>query len=172
MLLVDFSDPGESTRWRPVDDVVMGGRSSSAIRAGEGIGIFTGELSLDRGGGFASVRREDQTVDLSAFEAIELRVRGDGKRYRLNLRTSSAFDGVVFQGAFATEPFVPSVTSVWQAVWLPLPAFVPRFRGRPASGTFDPSRVTGLGLLIADGQVGPFRLEVSGITAASRFLSA
>ena len=160
MLLADFNDPDEPSRWQSTDDVVMGGRSSSAMRAGDGVGVFAGEVSLEQGGGFASVRRRDQLVDLSACDAIELRVRGDGRRYKLTLRTSRDFDGVVYQAAFETEP------GTWQTARLPLASFAPRFRGRPAPGTLDPARVCSLGLLISDRQAGPFRLEVAGITAA------
>jgi monofunctional biosynthetic peptidoglycan transglycosylase len=161
MTLADFTDPEEAARWRSTDDVVMGGRSSSAVRAGDGVGVFAGEVSLERGGGFASVRRRDQPVDLSGRDAIELRVRGDGKRYKLNLRTSGDFDGVVYQAAFET------VAGEWQTVRLPLASFAPRFRGRPVTGTLDPARVCSLGLLISDRQAGPFRLEVATIRAAA-----
>ncbi|MCX5746719.1 MAG: CIA30 family protein [Proteobacteria bacterium] len=157
MKLADFRDPAEVARWRAVDDVVMGGQSTSAMLAGDGIGSFAGEVSLAQGGGFASLRRGDEPIDLSACDAIELRVRGDGHRYKLNLRTSTAFDDVVYQAAFATQP------GVWLTVVLALADFTPRFRGRPAAGQLDPARVCSLGLLVSDRQAGPFRLELSSI---------
>ncbi|MBK6846217.1 MAG: CIA30 family protein [Proteobacteria bacterium] len=46
----------------------MGGLSSSTMLAGDGVGIFAGELSLERGGGFASVRRRDEAIDLSTCD--------------------------------------------------------------------------------------------------------
>jgi monofunctional biosynthetic peptidoglycan transglycosylase len=162
MLLADFHDADEAARWRPTDDVVMGGRSSSAMLAGEGVGVFAGELSLESGGGFASVRRREQVVDLSACDAIELRVRGDGKRYKLNLRTSDGFEGVVYQAAFETHP------GTWLTAALPLADFAPRFRGRPVSGMLDRAQVSSIGLLISDGQAGPFRIEVQTICATSK----
>lgn len=159
MLLADFRDADEAARWRPTDDVVMGGVSSSAMVAGDGAGIFCGELSLERGGGFASVRRRKEVVDLSGYDAVELRVRGDGKRYKLNLRVSESIDGVVYQASFETQ------AGTWMDAELPLSEFAPRFRGRPASGTLDRAHVSSLGLLISDRQAGPFRLEVSTIAA-------
>ena len=161
MLLGDFHDPDEAARWSSTDDVVMGGQSSSAMLAGDGVGVFAGELSLESGGGFASVRRRQQVVDLSACDALELHVRGDGKRYKLNLRASVSFDGVVYQAAFATQP------GTWLTVKLPLSAFEPRFRGRLVAGTLDRARVASLGLLISDRQAGAFRLELSSIAATS-----
>jgi len=161
MLLADFRDPGEAGRWRSTDDVVMGGQSWSTMRAGVRVGIFSGELSLERGGGFASVRRRDQPVDLSACDAMELQVRGDGRRYKLNLRTSDDLDGVVYQAAFETQP------GKWLTVELALADFAPRFRGRPVAGGLDRARVSSLGLLISDRQAGAFRLELSSIAATS-----
>lgn len=161
MHLADFHDPNEAALWRSTDDVVMGGQSSSTLLAGEQVGIFSGTLSLAGGGGFASVRRRDQPVDLSAYDAIELRVRGDGRRYKLNLRTSDNFDGIVYQAAFETQP------GAWLNTTLALAEFAPRFRGRPAAGTLDRARLSSLGLLISDRQSGPFRLELSSIIATS-----
>lgn len=162
MLLADFHEANEAARWTSTDDVVMGGQSSSAMLAGDGVGIFAGELSLEGGGGFASVRRREQVVDLSACDAIELHLRGDGKRYKLNLRTSDGFDGVVYQAAFETQP------GTWLTAELSLAEFAPRFRGRPASGVLDRAHVSSLGLLISDRQAGPFRLEVETIAATSK----
>lgn len=162
MLLADFHEANEAARWTSTDDVVMGGQSSSAMLAGDGVGIFAGGLSLEGGGGFASVRRREQVVDLSACDAIELQLRGDGKRYKLNLRTSDGFDGVVYQAAFETQP------GTWLTAELSLAEFAPRFRGRPASGVLDRAHVSSLGLLISDRQAGPFRLEVETIAATSK----
>lgn len=162
MLLADFHDVDEAARWRPTDDVLMGGQSSSAMLAGDGVGIFAGELSLESGGGFASVRRREQVVDLSACDAIELHVRGDGKRYKLSLRTSGVFDGVVYQAAFDTQP------GTWLTAELSIADFAPRFRGRPASGMLDRAHVSSVGLVISDRQAGPFRLELTSIAARSK----
>ncbi|MDP1829530.1 MAG: CIA30 family protein [Archangium sp.] len=62
--LADFGDAAEPARWWPTDDVVMGGKSSSALRPSARTGVFEGELSLENGGGFASVRRLDEAIDL------------------------------------------------------------------------------------------------------------
>jgi monofunctional biosynthetic peptidoglycan transglycosylase len=162
MKLVDFTDSREASRWRPIDDVVMGGQSASSV-TGEGqTGVFSGAVSLARGGGFASVRRQNQVFDLSGFEVLLVRARGDGRRYKLNLRCSERFDGVVFQAPFDTMP------GDWQSIQLPLEGFEPRYRGRPAAGTLDLAHVVSVGLVIADRQAGPFRLEVASIAAIPR----
>jgi len=159
--LADFSDAAEAGRWQAIDDVVMGGQSRSAMLAGERSGVFTGTVSLARGGGFASVRRREQLVDLSRYSALELRLRGDGRRYKLNLRAAGDVDGLVYQASFGTAP------GTWQTTRMALEDFAPRFRGRPVRGTLDRRRVCSLGLLISDQQAGPFRLELSSIQATA-----
>jgi monofunctional biosynthetic peptidoglycan transglycosylase len=160
MRIIDLAvDP---TPWRTIDDVVMGGVSSSRIVVGDGVAVFSGRVSLDNNGGFASARSADGDHDLSAFSGVRLKVRGDGKRYALRLRTRDARDGVSYLMRFETE------AGEWQEIVLPFADFVPSFRGRVVEGhpPVDPARVCGFGLLIADRQAGPFRLELAWIEGA------
>ncbi len=156
-MIVDFTAGARA--WRSIDDVVMGGRSSSGMTVEEGVGVFWGVVSLENNGGFASVRSEPEDHDLSAFDGLVLRVRGDGKRYSFRLRTSRAFDGVSYQA-----PLEPTA-GTWQEVAISFAAFEPVYRGRrlPDHPPLDPARVQTFGLLIADRQAGPFRLEVGWI---------
>ena len=72
--LLDFSD-ADSSEWRVINDGVMGGISRSGIeRTGRQTGMFTGLLSLENNGGFASVRAALGPADLSDWDGIELRV--------------------------------------------------------------------------------------------------
>jgi hypothetical protein len=86
-----------------------------------------------------------------------LRVRGDGKTYRLALRLSDDFDGDVYQSSFATQ------AGEWREIELPFAAFVPTFRGRkiPGAPPLDPAHIRSVGFLIADKQVGKFALEIT-----------
>ena len=57
LLLFDFSDPAIVSDWAPIDDRVMGGISRSKLRHDlAGHAAFEGTVSLERNGGFASVR--------------------------------------------------------------------------------------------------------------------
>jgi hypothetical protein len=161
--LFEFGDPARAGGFAPIDDVVMGGRSSSrAVLAGRTL-VFEGTVSLEQGGGFASIRSAPIRLDLAPADALALRVRGDGQRYKLNLRTDEAFDGVTWQARFDT------VAGAWQEVVLPLSGFAPVLRGRPVpqDGPLQPSRIRTLGFLIGERQAGPFRLEVAEIAAVS-----
>lgn len=159
--VVDFT--GDAEPWPSIDDVVMGGVSDSEMVVEGGTAVFRGELSLERGGGFCSVRSRPAAHDLSRFTALVVRVRGDGHRYKLRLRTSAAFDGVSYEASF-TPP-----AGTWQEIELPLSSFRPVFRGRsvPGAPPLDPARVVTFGLLISDRQAGPFRLDIAWIGGRS-----
>lgn len=56
-LLFDFTDPSAANAWHAIDDRVMGGISRSTLRHDPaGHAVFEGTVSLERNGGFASVR--------------------------------------------------------------------------------------------------------------------
>ncbi len=152
----------EAREWRSVDDVVMGGRSSSQLAwERPGLAVFRGHVSLENRGGFASVRSAMGAYDLEGQRGIALRVRGDGKAYKLSLRTDGRFDGVSYQARFTTA------AGKWQTIRLPFAAFRPTYHGRvlgPGS-PLVPSSVRSFGLLISEGQEGPFRLEIGWIGA-------
>ncbi len=159
-LLFAFEAAGEIARWRPVNDGVMGGVSQSRVEAGpEGGMIFSGVVSLENNGGFASVRSTGPVFDLEDYSGIILRVRGDGQRYKLSLNSSEYWLHPGFNAPFATS------SGEWQEVRLPFADFRPTRAGGRWPGTMDTRRITTVGLLIADKQAGPFRLEIDWIGA-------
>ena len=150
------------------DDRVMGGVSQSRMRYDPaGHAVFEGVMSLDRNGGFASVRAALSSPAPPPATAKEadyvLTVRGDGKRYKLNLRTAGRFDAVSYQAGFTTKP------DAWITVRLPATAFEPTFRGRRVNAPpLDPTLVREAGLMIADKQDGLFALHIKAITLEAR----
>ena len=148
--------------WSAIDDSVMGGVSHSRLRHdAAGHAVFEGVVSLENSGGFASVRSRPLDLGVSGAANYTLEVRGDGKRYKLNLRTDDAFDGVNYQAVFEAP------AGTWTSVRLPLSAFGPTFRGRSVPGTppLDPAALRQIGLIIADRQAGSFSLAVRSIRA-------
>ena len=113
-------------------------------------------MSLAQGGGFASVRSAPQDLGAPGAGAYALDVRGDGKRYKLALRTDDAFDGISYQATFVAP------ADEFTTIRLPVSAFVATFRGRAFASAppLDPAQVRQVGLVIADGQAGPFELQL------------
>jgi NADH dehydrogenase [ubiquinone] 1 alpha subcomplex assembly factor 1 len=159
-ILFDFTRP-DACPWYAIDDVVMGGGSHSGMRMESGRAVFAGVVSLDHGGGFASVRSHAALWDLRDYTGIELTLQGDGCRYKLRLKTDPGFDGVNWETAFVTS------ANEHQTLRFPFRDLTPVYRGKPVSVAppFDAGRIATFGLLISDRQSGPFRLEVETVAA-------
>jgi len=161
-VLFDFSDPGSMVLWNPINDGVMGGVSISQLHYDPaGHAIFDGKVSFDNNGGFASVRCQPGDYGREDVLAYLLEVRGDGKRYKLNLRTDNSFDGVNYQAQFDAP------AGVWTSCRLVSADFLPTWRGRsvPDAPPLDTARVRQIGLMIADRQEGSFSLAIARIVA-------
>lgn len=159
-ILLDFDDPADIDWFAPVDDAVMGGVSSSQlVQAALGIAAFEGTVSLENNGGFASVRSRPRDWGMAGAVALVLRLRGDGKRYRVNLRTPNT------PGAFRFEAPLDLPAGGWREVEVPIAALRAKAFGRPVPlvGPPDPARVQQVGFMISDRQAGTFRLEIDWI---------
>lgn len=67
MELFDLSDPRATDAWHAIDNRVMGGMSRSTLRHDPaGHAVFEGTVSLERNGGFASVRSSPANGDCQA----------------------------------------------------------------------------------------------------------
>jgi uncharacterized protein YbjT (DUF2867 family) len=173
--IFDFtrSNPQLQAIWGSVDDVVMGGVSESGMRWGGSSAIFSGRVSTDNSGGFASVRTRnfDPTMDLTDYTGIELRVKGDGQRYKLFMRTEAAWDGVGYAYSFDTS------SNEWMTIRVPFDRLVPVFRAKVVnpSPRFDRTQIRSFQLMLSkfeyDRELNPsftpglFTLEVESISA-------
>ena len=162
LLLVDFPQSTESLPWFVVNDDVMGGRSEGGLRLEGDVAIFTGSTNT-RGGGFSSVRSRPHSFDLSAYDGVRLRARGDGRTYTLRLTTWDTRDQrrrPAYWAEFETGD------GTWEEIDVPFARFRPRWRGATLPGpALEAAAIDSLGLMINDGQDGPFRLEVDWIAA-------
>lgn len=160
--LINFDNRLQEPSWVALNDGVMGGRSSGGAVVEHGQLHFSGELSLENNGGFASVRSVGRDFDLSHVTAMILRVRGDGRRYQLRLATDARYRGVAvsFGAEFCTR------ARGWTEVRVPLKSLKAMVRGSALPGQMmDPSQVRHIGLLIADKREGAFALTVDWIAA-------
>ncbi|CAM9709771.1 unnamed protein product [Scytosiphon promiscuus] len=153
---------GPGGMWQPLDDVIMGGRSSSAWQkaAGEGeadnqsgkaFGRWAGTL-VTEGGGFCGTVIKNMPFDATGFDGVRVRVRGDGSRYKFRLKPNTELDNTAerqYQAAFDT------VKGQWIEVDLPFESFVavkrnyvdykaPRVNEGPAGG-----KMLSLGLVLS-----------------------
>jgi NADH dehydrogenase [ubiquinone] 1 alpha subcomplex assembly factor 1 len=127
--LLDFAAPEAAQKWQAVNDGVMGGVSDGRFRiTAEKTLEFSGTLSLENNGGFASVRTKPADLDIKAGDTLVIRVRGDGREYVLNLYTKSR------RMAFSYRAALPTEKDAWTAVSVPLADFVPTSFGKQVQG--------------------------------------
>ena len=161
--LFDFREPVAVRAWTAIDDRVMGGCSVSTLRHhAAGHAVFEGEVSLERNGGFASVRSSPGPRGLPNAEVCLLEIRGVPMRFKVSLLTEDGFDTLNYQARFAPSG------SEWQTLGRPLSAFRATFRGREVAGApqLDPARIRQVGLMTADRQAGHFALDIRRIGLA------
>jgi NADH dehydrogenase [ubiquinone] 1 alpha subcomplex assembly factor 1 len=158
--IADFTEQNVRSQWGVTNDDVMGGVSTSQISIGDNnVLIFSGEVSLENNGGFASLRSPIDDYDFSDYEGFLLKIKGDGKTYNLSFRSTKYFTGYNYTQKFQTEK------DKWQIVKLPFKDFKLKYYGREVSNFElpDKSAIKQISILISDKQQGPFRIEIEWI---------
>ena len=164
VVLVGLDDAAAVGSWTTVNDPVMGGLSTSTVSFGEGGLVFSGSISLDNNGGFASARGpQDPDIGRRAAGATSLGVRalGDGKTYLLKLESAGR--------PWSYIQRFPTRAGEWQTYDLPIGSFQPVgmfLNPAPeAPQTLDPSTISRVAVYILDKQQGPFQITVAAISA-------
>lgn len=133
--------PPPSEAYTLVTDQVMGGVSTGQARVMNRDGArhlqLTGTVSTANRGGFIQARVRLQDPLPAAAQGVVIRVRGNGERYFVHLRTrGTVLPWQYYQAGFDTA-------DDWQDVYLPFTAFVPS--GALLRATPRPDTVTSLG---------------------------
>jgi len=155
--LLDFAGPETAQKWQAVNDNVMGGVSDGRFKiTADKTMEFSGRLSLENNGGFASVRTKPTDLEISAGDTIVVRLKGDGREYVLNVYTKSR------RMAFSYRAPLPTTRDEWTEVSVPLQEFIPTAFGNRVQGMgpVEPDQINSLGFMLSDKKPGPFRLEV------------
>jgi hypothetical protein len=154
---MDFTKPKTMGDCWIVNDGVMGGVSQSALRQDAQGMFFEGVVSLENNGGFASMRSMVQFPP--STQLLELVAKGDGKQYKLVLRTALA-PRVNYAADFIAEP-------IWQTHQFNLNQFKPTFRGQAINApTLSFADVIEVGILISNSQAGRFAIQLKTLQSA------
>jgi monofunctional biosynthetic peptidoglycan transglycosylase len=155
--LLDFDGPDASQKWQAVNDNVMGGVSDGRFKITADKTLeFSGRLSLENNGGFASVRTKPTDLEINVGDTLVVRVIGDGREYVLNIYTKSR------RMAFSYRAPLPTTKDEWTEVSVPLDEFIPTAFGNRVQGMgpVEPDQINSLGFMLSDKRPGPFKLEV------------
>ncbi len=169
VLVSDFRDDrftsAEVAKWSTLTDRARPDRrftgSTADLIVGSGVALFQGELVLEDGAGFASIRRtpESGLWDVRDFDRVMIEVTGDRREYRVLLKDVTAQgQGYSYQATWSTN-------GKKEVMALPLNQFVPVRRGQIVSGSVGPldlSKIVEVGIQLNDGQAGQFQLAIEG----------
>merc|ERR1712176_377962 len=142
----------------------MGGKSAGSFKINSGKLKFFGFISLENDGGFSSLRGQVSSLDLDKFSGLKLRLRGDGRTYKLTLHSDAVFSPryprpVTFQSEFLTTK------GQWSEITVPFATLQASFRGRRMEKTFNPKIVKSVGIILADKMQGDFEIDLDWIKA-------
>lgn len=149
--------------WVNQDDPVMGGLSRSAATWSDGALVFSGTLSLENNGGFASVlspRTDPAGPRLAGATGLALDATGDGRTYVVQLRAADR-SGAYIQRV-TTEAGTPRTYD------LPLSGFEPvnfMLQRDASAPPLDPADVGQVAIYVTDEQEGLFSLQVRRLAA-------
>ncbi len=156
-VIFDFNKKSDLQDWIIVNDVVMGGRSSSTFKLDEdGLGIFEGNISLENNGGFSSLRYRFLKRTIKGDTQVKITLRGDGKKYQFRVK-SNAGDYYSYIAPFLTS-------GEWQEIVIPLRDMYPSFRGRRLNQpNFSNDSIEELTFLIGNKKSERFKLLIDKI---------
>lgn len=146
-LVVPMATETDLEKWQRLDDVIMGGNSSSELKLSQSGNGFTwkGDLVVE-GGGFCGARSLPNKMDLSAYDGVSLRVKGAGQTLKLNIKTDDLNEPEdTYQATFD----VPD--GEWATVFLGWHEFVPVKRAKtfPGGPKLNPSSISQFGLVFS-----------------------
>ena len=139
--------------WQIEDDLVMGGRSRGRLEINEaGNAVFSGSISLENDGGFSSIQRDFDSLDVSGYRALCIGLKGDGRRCQVRVEASPA-DRHAYAFDFDT-------TGEWQAVEIPFNRLYAIRHGDRLDLPGYPGQTLSRVQILAGPPPGPFRLEI------------
>lgn len=158
-LRFDFGNEKDNVKtWFTITDNVMGGVSSSKISQKADAVQFTGNISFDNNGGFASFRSGFGKYDLSAYDAVRIRFKSENQKFALTLDNSRNWWEPNYKYEFQSEE-----VSDWKIVNFNLSDFHEEVIGRKTGNKINNSilkNICQIGIITNDKKEGPFSLEI------------
>lgn len=157
LLIFDFGSTADWSAWEIENDTVMGGVSTSKLnRSKEGHAVFTGTVSLENNGGFASMQYHFSPMTISGYTKAVIRLKGDGKDYQFRIKANLR-ERASFIYTFHT-------TGDWQTIEIPLNKMEPSYRGNKLNlPNFNAVQIQEVRFMIGNGKAETFQLEVEKI---------
>ena len=118
---------------------------------------FTGKVSLENNGGFASVRSDYQLRDLSGFSKLKLRYRSEGYDFAFSMNKDRRFWIPNYKHNLVQTDWE------WKTIELELMDFKEYYIGRPTGGKISEvelARIVQIGFITNEKRAGAFKIEI------------
>jgi NADH dehydrogenase [ubiquinone] 1 alpha subcomplex assembly factor 1 len=155
----DFGNDKDKVKsWLTVTDNVMGGLSSAKLIYKGNSLVFTGSISFDNNGGFASLRSGIGKFDLSVFNTVKIKFKSENQKFALTLNNSRNWWEPNYKYEFQSE-----LSSDWKTVTFNLADFHEEILGRKTGNVISNAilkEICQIGIITNDKKEGPFSLEI------------
>jgi hypothetical protein len=141
--MIDAFEQQPERRWRYFSDQVMGGLSQGQANFVKTDARFSAHLSgwvtTQNNGGFIQIRREINGSNYPDAKGVTLKIKGNGERYYLHLRTKQTqLPWHYYQASFDSS-------SDWQSFSIPFSSF--ERSGWVLGAEIDPASISSLGIV-------------------------
>eukprot|EP00884_Botryococcus_braunii_P023156 jgi/Botrbrau1/9524/Bobra.0211s0015.1 len=187
-LFYSFHTNKDLARWKVFTDMEFGGKTTASLNLmdePEGGALFSGVVSLDvlgaqREGTSQETRRrlvhsgfcgitatENKILDIGESNMLSFRMKSDGRKYLVTLRTENWLVGSASQDVW--HAFLFGRPGQWEDVDIPFSRFLLTHRGKLVETRVEmnPDRIISLGISLAGGShlqaPGPFSLGLQWI---------
>jgi len=157
---IDFGQGKQGANWQIVNDGVMGGLSQGRGGLTDSTLVFSGRVSLENNGGFASLRSPWARYDFADYEEVKIRYRLEGVGFAMVIETSPRWYEVNYKKT------LPEKDGEWTIATLSLNEFKAYQVGRKLSNTLDEgikSQVLRFGFISDEKRADEFLLEIDWI---------
>ncbi|MEQ3746138.1 MAG: CIA30 family protein [Henriciella sp.] len=160
--LLEHTENETENPWNTVNDGVMGGRSEGGSFLEDDLLTFAG-ITNTNGGGFSSIRLSVPRGAMAGANHLKVHMKADARTYSMTIRTNAKSYGrrIAFRA-----PIIGAPQAKWGDGVLSFETLKASIWGRPVTdAVFDPSDVVEIGLIIYDGEDGPFEMQLKRIEA-------
>ena len=154
---IDFGSQDDQIRWRVVNDGVMGGLSTGSVTYYETSMAFSGRVSLENNGGFASIRSSYRERDLSTYTQVKIRYRSKDYDFGLSLNKDRRFWIPNYKQNLSQTNWE------WETVQFDLLDFKEYYIGRPTGNKISKkelAQIIQIGFISNEKRAGDFNIEI------------
>lgn len=153
--LVEYTFNKDSINdWYVINDGVMGGKSKGEFELdANGIGQFSGFVSLENNGGFTMMSNSKINWSVRPSQNIRIMLKGDGKEYQFRIRADNS--------SYYSYVHTFKTSGEWEIIEFPLEEMYASWRGMKQDiPNFDKNSIEEIAFLVGNKKAESFKLLI------------